>query len=65
MDTPISDDEGPVAVIHTIIHMHTGVGVVFDTFKNTEHGAKHRDVAVFVNDGTKTQADMLQTFEGW
>jgi hypothetical protein len=41
------------------------VGVVFDTFKNTEQGARHKDVAVFVNDGTKTQPVMMQEFEGW
>lgn len=42
-----------------------GVGVVFDTFKNTEQGAKHRDVAVYVNDGTKKLDQLITEFEGW
>ena len=28
-----------------------GVGIIFDTFKNTENLAQHRDVTILVNDG--------------
>lgn len=42
-----------------------GIGVVFDTFKNTEQGAKHRDVAVYTNDGKKTADQLMADFEGW
>lgn len=31
---------------------HTGIGIVFDTFKNLESGHIHKDVAVIVNDGS-------------
>jgi hypothetical protein len=48
---------------HVLIY--AGVGVVFDTFKNTEQGAKHRDVAVYVNDGTKKLDQLITEFEGW
>lgn len=50
--------------LHGVTPSFKGVGVVFDTFKNTEQGARHKDVAVFVNDGTKTQPVMMQEFEG-
>ena len=30
------------------------MGVVFDTFRNTENIQAHRDVTVLVNDGEKT-----------
>lgn len=41
------------------------MGVVFDTFKNTEYAAKHRDVSVYVNDGKKNLDDLRNKFEGW
>lgn len=31
-----------------------GFGVLFDTFVNPEHAGGHQDVALFVNDGTKS-----------
>lgn len=40
-----------------------GFGVVFDTFKNTETLAYHRDVAIVVNDGEKTVELMLEKKE--
>lgn len=45
--------------------VRAGIGVVFDTFKNTEQGAKHRDVAVYTNDGKKTADQLMADFEGW
>lgn len=44
---------------------HAGIGVAFDTFKNTDHGARHRDVAVFVSDGKKGREDITSGFDGW
>jgi hypothetical protein len=40
-----------------------GFGVVFDTFKNTETLAYHRDVAIVVNDGEQTAELMLEKKE--
>ena len=37
-----------------------GVGIIFDTFKNTENPIAHRDVTVLVNDGDKTWAMMTE-----
>jgi len=37
-----------------------GVGIIVDTFKNTETFLSHRDVMVLVNDGTKTYEDMIE-----
>src|SRR6056297_3451956 len=42
-----------------------GVGVAFDTFRNTEHGTRHRDVAVFVNNGDRSREEVLTGFDGW
>ena len=39
--------------------------MAFDTFKNTDHGARHRDVAVFVSDGKKSREDITSGFDGW
>ena len=37
-----------------------GIGIVFDTFKNTENMNSHRDVTVLINDGDKTWAMMTE-----
>lgn len=50
--------------VHGVSHAFTGVGVAFDTFKNTEHGARHRDVAVFINDGSRSREDVIGGFDG-
>ena len=39
-----------------------GVGVIFDTFRNTEH--PHKDVAIVVNDKTRTWESMMQSVNG-
>jgi len=36
-----------------------GVGIIVDTFKNTETFLSHRDVLVLINDGTKSYEDMI------
>ena len=41
-----------------------GVGIIFDTFKNTENLAQHRDVTILVNNGEKSTEDMLHTVTG-
>lgn len=41
-----------------------GIGVIFDTFKNTESLASHRDVTVLVNDGEKTWEMMTEDVQG-
>ena len=50
--------------IHGSQERFTGVGIIFDTFKNTENLAAHRDVTVLVNDGTKTYEMMTETVQG-
>ena len=41
-----------------------GVGIIFDTFKNTENLAQHRDVTILINDGNKNVETMLSTVTG-
>lgn len=43
--------EGPV---HGYAEDFYGVGIIFDTFKNSENAASHRDVLVLINDKTQT-----------
>jgi len=38
--------------LHGITSDFVGLGIVIDTFKNVEHGSKHRDITVMLNDGT-------------
>jgi hypothetical protein len=40
--------------LHGFQEDFVGVGIIFDTFKNTEHLHAHRDVTVLVNNGEKT-----------
>tara|TARA_B110000305_G_C19222583_1_gene531315 strand:+ start:374 stop:895 length:522 start_codon:yes stop_codon:yes gene_type:complete len=39
--------------LHGVSPKFTGMGIIIDTFKNVEHGQKHRDVTIVFNDGTK------------
>ncbi|KAF4315837.1 hypothetical protein BBO99_00007193 [Phytophthora kernoviae] len=39
---------------HGFIGEFKGLGIVFDTFVNQEHGGGHKDVTFFENDGSKT-----------
>lgn len=40
--------------LHGSTERFYGVGIIFDTFKNTENSAAHRDVTILINDGHKT-----------
>lgn len=50
--------------LHGFQEKFVGIGIVFDTFKNTENLASHRDVTVLVNDGTKTYEMMTENVQG-
>ena len=50
--------------LHGSTEKFTGVGIIFDTFKNTENAAAHRDVTVLVNDGEKTYEMMTADVKG-
>ncbi len=39
--------------LHGYQENFVGIGIIFDTFKNTENIAAHRDVTVLINDGEK------------
>lgn len=44
--------------LHGAEEMFTGISIIFDTFKNTERIAAHRDVLVLVNNNDKTFDEM-------
>ncbi|RHY46844.1 hypothetical protein DYB30_012153 [Aphanomyces astaci] len=44
---------------HGFKDQYVGVGIVIDTFVNSEHKGGHKDVTIQINDGTKT-TDTLQ-----
>jgi len=50
--------------LHGSEEKFTGIGIVFDTFKNTENIAAHRDVTILINDGTKTYEVMTSDVQG-
>eukprot|EP01035_Chromulina_nebulosa_P019165 gene19165-25009_t len=50
--------------LHGFIEKYVGIGVIFDTFKNTENLAIHRDVTILINDGEKTYETMTQEVQG-
>lgn len=50
--------------LHGFQQKFNGIGVIFDTFKNTENLAAHRDVTVLVNDGEKTYEMMTLDIQG-
>lgn len=50
--------------LHGFQEAFVGVGIIFDTFKNTENLAAHRDVTVLVNDGEKTWEMMTKDVKG-
>ncbi|KAI9922001.1 hypothetical protein PsorP6_001454 [Peronosclerospora sorghi] len=43
---------------HGFMEKYTGVGIVIDTFNNPEHKGGHKDISIFVNDGTKSYDQM-------
>lgn len=50
--------------LHAIDEKFVGLGVIFDTFRNTETLSAHRDVTVIVNDGEKTWEMMTADVKG-
>jgi len=50
--------------LHGSEEKFVGVGIIFDTFRNTENIAAHRDVTVLVNDGEKTWEMMTKEIQG-
>jgi mannose-binding lectin 2 len=50
--------------IHGFVDKFVGIGIIFDTFKNTESLYAHRDVTVIVNDGEKTYDMMTENVMG-
>lgn len=50
--------------LHGFQEKFVGIGIIFDTFKNTEHLAAHRDVTVLINDGEKTWEMMTEDVKG-
>ena len=50
--------------LHGFQEKFYGVGIIFDTFKNTENLAAHRDVTILVNDGEKTYSMMTDDVQG-
>jgi mannose-binding lectin 2 len=51
-------------IVHGFDEKFVGIGIIFDTFKNTENSAAHRDVTVLVNDGLKTYELMTENVKG-
>ena len=49
---------------HGSAERFTGFAIIFDTFKNTETLAFHRDVSIVYNDGDKTAEFMLEKKQG-
>ncbi|CAH0482315.1 unnamed protein product [Peronospora belbahrii] len=43
---------------HGFTDKYKGVGIIVDTFINPEHKGGHKDISVFVNDGTKSYDEM-------
>jgi mannose-binding lectin 2 len=50
--------------IHGSEEKFVGVGIIFDTFKNTENLAAHRDVTILINNGEKTYELMTKDVQG-
>jgi mannose-binding lectin 2 len=50
--------------IHGSEEKFTGIGIIFDTYKNTDNLAAHRDVTVLINDGQKTYELMTKDVQG-
>jgi lectin, mannose-binding 2 len=50
--------------LHGSVEKFTGVGIIFDTFRNTETIHAHRDVTLLINDGEKTWEMMTEDIKG-
>ena len=51
-------------MMHGVDEKFVGVGVVIDTFKNTESAAHHKDISVFVNDGSRNKEVLTTSASG-
>ena len=60
VDTPYYNEGN----LHGFTDKFVGVGIIFDTFKNTESLSAHRDVTVIVNDGEKNYEMMTENVMG-
>ena len=54
-------NEGELHGSHEKFH---GVGIIIDTFRNTENFATHRDITLLINDGTRTYEQMTESVIG-
>lgn len=50
--------------VHGFVEKFVGIGIIFDTFRNTESYDKHRDVTILINDGEKTLEMMTKDVMG-
>ena len=50
--------------VHGFTDSFTGIGIVFDTFKNVESLDNHRDITVLINNGEKTFKMMTKEVQG-
>ena len=60
----VSDEDYVEGDLHGFVEKFEGIGIIFDTFKNTEHLSHHRDVTVLINDGEKTFEYMTEDIVG-
>lgn len=60
----VNDSDYIEGDLHGFVEKFYGIGIIFDTFKNTEHMSSHRDVTVLVNDGDKTFELMTEDIMG-
>lgn len=60
----VSDGDYVEGDLHGFVEKFHGVGIIFDTFKNTEHLSHHRDVTVLLNDGEKSFEVMTEEILG-
>ena len=60
----VSDEDYVEGDLHGFVEKFEGIGIIFDTFKNTEHLSYHRDVTVLINDGQKTYEIMTENILG-
>lgn len=50
--------------IHGFQEKFVGIGIIVDTFKNTERLSSHRDITILINDGDKTYEAMTEDVVG-
>jgi mannose-binding lectin 2 len=50
--------------LHAAPEDFVGIGIILDTFKNSENAHLHKDVAILINDGKQTTEDMLKDASG-